>query len=554
MSTSTASLTTPRWAETQKIPLVERLREGWADPASRVCLIAAIPCAALLALLFAENLRHFAYTWSTDENYSHGFLVPILSLYFANEAARRGGVALRGGLGWGLALTALAIVGKLATIVVPVGIVGDLSFLLGLIGLVGILGGSAVLRRYAFPLLFLVFMVPLPIALYTRIASPLQLLVSQVAAALLNVIDIPVLRQGNMMTLPGGVQMFVAEACSGMRQMTGFLALSTAVAFLSPRPAWARVLIVASSLPIAMLANVIRVVVTGVIMYRIDPRYAAGTFHTVEGLLMMGLGLLMLGGFCWLLGAIAPPGGSAGAGEGAGTATVSGDVAIRGTRVAARCVAASAALLAGVSTATVVHHATETPRLPLERPLASISLELGSWQGRDLEVDPAVLRESQADDYVSRTYEDPGQPGRSVTLWINYSRHGLNLRHSPEVCLPSGGWEKVESGTRVEPIPAPGDPAMRMTRLVYKQGEFVQEIGFWYYVFGEGRVERLVRALPITSRSSHGRATRGSGLTVEIFAPGDQDPDSPHLVAFARELLAALEPLLPAERAAYHHP
>ena len=102
-------------------------------------------------------------------------------------------------------------------------------------------------------------MVPLPNDLYARIASPLQLLVSQIASVVLNATNVPVLCEGNMMTLPGDVQMFVAEACSGMRQLTGFLALTTAVAYLSARPAWYRVALVASSIPIAMTANVARV-------------------------------------------------------------------------------------------------------------------------------------------------------------------------------------------------------------------------------------------------------------------------------------------------------
>ena len=99
-----------------------------------------------------------------------------------------------------------------------------------------------------------------------------------------------------MMTLPGGVRMFVAEACSGMRQLTGFLALTTAVAYLSGRPAWYRAIVIASSIPIAMTANVLRVALTGWIMYRLSPEYASGQFHTIEGLLMMavGLGLLAL--------------------------------------------------------------------------------------------------------------------------------------------------------------------------------------------------------------------------------------------------------------------
>jgi exosortase len=104
-----------------------------------------------------------------------------------------------------------------------------------------------------------------------------------------------------MMTLPGGVQMFVAEACSGMRQLTGFLALTTAVAYLTVRPGWYRAAVIAAAVPIAITANVARVILTGYTMYFIDPHYASGPYHTLEGLLMMGFGLSLLRGGCWVL-------------------------------------------------------------------------------------------------------------------------------------------------------------------------------------------------------------------------------------------------------------
>jgi exosortase len=144
-------------------------------------------------------------------------------------------------------------------------------------------------------------MVPLPVALYSRIASPLQLLASHLASMLMNIVGTPVLCEGNRLTLPGGTQMFVAEACSGMRQMTGFLALTTAVAYLNRRPAWYRVVLIFSAIPIALAANVARIVLTGYIMHFISPGYAFGTYHMIEGLLMMGFSLLALNGFCRLL-------------------------------------------------------------------------------------------------------------------------------------------------------------------------------------------------------------------------------------------------------------
>ena len=256
------------------------------------------------SLIFWKNIVHFGLSWSTDENYSHGFLVPLISLYFANMAAERG--PLEGAWGrlvvWLATCWAGSMLVKLATVVVVVGALGDLAFIVAIARRCrGCWRASMCLKRYGFAIAFLVFMVPLPVALYATIASPLQLLVSRVASVLLNATGVPVLTEGNMMTLPGGVQMFVAEACSGMRQLTGFLALTAAVAYLSGRPIWYRAAVVGSAVPIAMTANVARVTLTGYIMYYVNPHFASGTFHTLEGLVMLGFGLSLLRAGCWVL-------------------------------------------------------------------------------------------------------------------------------------------------------------------------------------------------------------------------------------------------------------
>jgi exosortase len=281
--------------------LLMLVRSAWGRPEGRVTLAGLAGSLGLLALIFAPNLSHLVEVWSRDGNYSHGFLVPLISLYFANLAAERGPVPVRGGTLLGLALVTWALLGRLATILVPVGIVGHYSFLLGLAGVVTLLLGTETLKRYWFAFVFLVFMVPLPVALYAQIASPLQLVVSQVATEVLTLTGVPVLREGNMMTLPGDVRMFVAEACSGMRQLTGFLALTAAVAYLVARPPWYRVAVVALALPVALTANVTRVILTGYIMYDLNCDLASGAYHTVEGLLMMAFGLFLLRAGCWAL-------------------------------------------------------------------------------------------------------------------------------------------------------------------------------------------------------------------------------------------------------------
>ena len=219
-----------------------------------------------------------------------------------------------------------------------------------------------------------------------------------------------------------------------------------------------------------------------------------------------------------------------------------------------RAVIAVVILALGLAAQGALEAMTAIERPRLNARLATIPMELGSWVGHDVPVDARIVQEAQTDDYLNREYEDRRHPGRMLTLWVNYSQRGLNLRHSPEICLPSGGWTKIESQCRVMSVPTSDGREIPVTRLGYARGELVQSIGFWYYIFGEGRLEQYVRSLPITSRSSHGRTTRGSGLTVEVFCPGSTDPDGEALREFSREVLAAIEPILPVNRASYHIP
>jgi hypothetical protein len=213
-----------------------------------------------------------------------------------------------------------------------------------------------------------------------------------------------------------------------------------------------------------------------------------------------------------------------------------------------------AILSSGLVAQAGLERLNETERPPLRKPLAWIPFELGDWVGRNERVDPDIVFRAQTSEYLNRIYESPKHSGLSLRLWINYSSEGTNLRHTPEICLPSGGWTKIESQTRELAISSDGGKSTLVTHLGYSQGELVERVGFWYYIFGEGKLENYVRQLPITSRSSHGQTTRGSSMTVEVFYTGDNDPENDALRDFAGELLKALEPIIPQERAEYHVP
>jgi hypothetical protein len=208
----------------------------------------------------------------------------------------------------------------------------------------------------------------------------------------------------------------------------------------------------------------------------------------------------------------------------------------------------------GVAAQAALENLSKIDRPPLREALASLPLDLDGWVGKDEPIDPKILEESQATECVSRTYQHPKFPGVALSLWINSSLYGNNMRHSPKICLPSNGYTEVESYTRAYTIACPNGQDVAVSRLGYGEGELVQAVGFWYYIFGEGKIERWVRGLPVTSRSSHGRTTRGSGLTVEVFWNGESDPEAVAFRDFARALLAGLDPIMPIERASYHVP
>jgi Protein of unknown function (DUF3485) len=159
----------------------------------------------------------------------------------------------------------------------------------------------------------------------------------------------------------------------------------------------------------------------------------------------------------------------------------------------------------------------------------------GYWIGSDRPVCDELGRRARSTEYLSRVYESRKRPGVAPRLRVNYSLMGNNLRRTPDSCLPGTGWPQIESRSRVLEIPASDGPSVKVSRPGYSQADIVEHVGFWYYISGEGAPENDVRNLPITSQPSHGRATRGSSMTIEVFYPGEIDPDGDASREFAKE-------------------
>jgi exosortase len=254
---------------------------------------AAVLAAATFAALFFDVGRKLVSDWATDDNYSHGFLVVPVALFLAWErrealaaAARRPsllglvvvvgslGVLAAGTLGAELFLTRIAIVGVL---------VGVVLFALG----------WHHLRLLAFPLAFLLLMIPLPAILFNQIALPLQLLASQVGEEGLRAFGVPVLREGNVMVL-ASTTLEVAEACSGIRSLISLLTLGIVYGYFMDSRAWVRWVLALSTVPIAVVTNGLRVAGTGIAAHHYGPEAAEGFLHTFSGWLVFVSALALL--------------------------------------------------------------------------------------------------------------------------------------------------------------------------------------------------------------------------------------------------------------------
>jgi len=247
----------------------------------------------LVGCLYGAILFHLAKQWSNDANFSHGFFVPIFSLFVLWQDRARLARQPDKPSNWGL----LIIMAALSVLVV--GVLGAelflsrISLLLLLAGLVIFLRGWPMFRAVLFPWAFLILMIPVPAIIFGEITFPLQILASKVAAMLLPLLGVPVLREGNVIHLPA-MSLEVAEACSGIRSLLSLTTLAIIYGYLVETPTWVRVALALASIPIAVAANSMRIVGTGLLVQYWDPEKAEGFFHTFSGWLIFVVSLAML--------------------------------------------------------------------------------------------------------------------------------------------------------------------------------------------------------------------------------------------------------------------
>lgn len=270
---------------------------------TKVLRIGAAIAPFLLAWLavYYDVIRRLIGDWRGDENYSHGFLIPLISGYaiwanreeiFSTPARPR--------------LLPGATMMLLAALMLFAGVLGAelyltrLSLLLSLVGLTVYFGGWSWLRRLLFPIGLLLFALPIPNIVFNQIAFPLQLIASDYATRTIKLLGIPALREGNVIEL-AQMKLQVVEACSGIRSLVSLTSLAVVYVYFTETRWWRRIALVAAVIPIAIVANAARVAGTGVLAHYRGVQAAEGFLHNFSGLMVFLVAVLLLLGVANLL-------------------------------------------------------------------------------------------------------------------------------------------------------------------------------------------------------------------------------------------------------------
>jgi len=248
--------------------------------------------AALLIGAYFPILRKLVDQWMTDDDVSHGFFVPIVAGYIVWQRREALMSLTWKPAWWGLGLLIWSGIQAFLGMLGAELFLQRTAFLEALVGLLLIMGGTTAIRALLFPLLLLPFMIPIPTVIYNQITFPLQLFASQVAEYCLLLINIPVLRDGNILEL-ASQKLSVAEACSGIRSLLMLTFLSLVYSYFFDSKVWMRWALFFCTIPIAILANAGRVTITG-ILSEIDTDLATGIFHETEGFVIFGIAFAIL--------------------------------------------------------------------------------------------------------------------------------------------------------------------------------------------------------------------------------------------------------------------
>lgn len=455
--------------------------------------------AAALAFIYAPVLAKLAADWWTDENYSHGLLVPFVIGYVVFlEFDRLKRAVSNPSILFGGSLILLALLMLLGGTLGAELFTQRVSLVVMLAGIVVYFFGRKVLRSLVVPFALLLFAIPIPQIIFNRIAFPLQLYASQMAIWGIRLFEVPSVRKGNVIEiLPNGaiqtISLEVVEACSGIRSLMTLVTLALVLAyftsarrsfddgktfgFLKDFDFWRAIILMLSAIPIAIFTNAARVTATGVLTYYYGKRATEGTLHEASGWLVYVAALVLLLGLNFVLRKFQRNAKSS------NESVQSPKIESRRPIIANSFYALVLALIIGGVFINWFNLRGEAQ--PTRRSLSEMPVQFGDWRqkGSEFRFDAATESILRTTDYTMREYVLPD--GRKANLYVGYyasQRTGATY-HSPQNCLPGAGW--VMTAPETIEINSPNGKSFTANKFIVENGIYKEVLIYWYQ--GRGR-------------------------------------------------------------------
>jgi exosortase D (VPLPA-CTERM-specific) len=499
---------------------------------------------AALAFAFRDTISFIYANWHREE-FSHGFLIPVVSLILIWQRHRLLQQQAFRPSWFGVLVVLFGLVLFVVAEAAAISVLDTYALILALAGaLLAIMGWRPF--RIILPAVLLMFlMIPLPEFLFSRLSSALQLISSQIGVGVIRLFGISVFLEGNVIDL-GTYKLQVVEACSGLRYLFPLLTLGVILASLIRMPLWIRVTMVASTVPITILMNSFRIGVIGVLVEHYGIEQAEGFLHDFEGwvIFMACFSLLLIE--VWVILRLS------------GDRRSLRDIFVidwpaarpsslgvtRRTNGAAG-VAAVVLLLFGAFVAVAMPARAEVR--PARTDFTRFPMQIAQWSGRRESIESMYLDILKLDDYVLANYAVEAAP--PVNLYVAYyeSQRGGRSAHSPSSCQPGGGWRMSEFRRNELPGLGAGGTTLPLNRVIIEQGEQRQLVYYWFKQ--RERVvtnEYLVKWYLLWDSLIRNRSDGALVRLITPLAAGEQAAQGDaRLVAFAHEAVPNISGYVP---------
>lgn len=478
---------------------------------------------------------------NSDPNFQHGIFVPLFALYVLWQDRKKLRTIPPESFWAGLPLVALALFTLVFGILGAEIFLQRVSLLILLAGLILLFRGQTFFRAILFPWAFLILMIPPPTLIMQHITFPLQLLASRLATNLLRLVGVPVLREGNTLTL-AAMPLDVAEACSGIRSLLTLVTLAIIYGYLMECRKWVRVVLVCLAIPIAVVANSFRVFGTGLLVQYVGKDAGQGFFHEFEGWLVFVVALVMLFAvhrvisFIWKSGPVA-------AHDLAGVETSVSKRPADEIRMSAWSPRFGIAAVLLLATAIGLQAHSHNEVFPPRESLSSLPSQIDGWTGTDIPIDQETLNVLGPGEFLLRDYAHESQPpAPPVNLYIAYfpTQRAGDTIHSPNHCLPGAGW--IPTSRQIIQLSGPDGSSFPVNRDVVSKLGDRQLVLYWFQAHGREVASEYQAKYYLIADSI--RMNRSDGALVRLMTPMRQGESADAAQARMMKLGSQFLPLL----------